>query len=135
MFNLPHSNPSPDPGFRKELRQVLADQCSLMSHTALHDYVDSIYHEYIRTVGDDPDSIHIISDRIEDHERLHARADSIRSEVLQSHGAGLEWIEVDEVCRGIRDVIVMLEDVLGEALGETLDLVNMYTRGRLMFQK
>lgn len=76
----------------------------------------------------------IITDAIEIHEDFHSRASTLRADVLQLHGLGKPWEQVDGLCRRIREVIVMLEDILCYALSDHGELVSLYGKHKLQFQ-
>lgn len=105
-----------------------------MQKSSLPVFADSIYAQFIATVAGEEGNTDILTDPIEVIEALHSRAHHIRSENLQLHGVGPAWERADKVCRFIREVIKVLEDILCYAMSDPAELIETHAKRSLMYQ-
>ncbi|KAH7917564.1 hypothetical protein BV22DRAFT_1135303 [Leucogyrophana mollusca] len=97
-------------------------------------YITCILHEFVATMNpenaDSPDEdidgdLKVFKDAIAQVEKIHEKGHRGQDRIYEMCGYCVEWKAADEICRGIRNVIAMIEDLYCLAMSGDLAEAHM----------
>ena len=108
-------------------------------------FIEKLLGEYIDSMPSDLDNefgaksstgdLTIIETALAKVEKIQAKAQKGQVSVYEMCGVCPEWRATEQVCQGVRELIVMIEDILCLALQGTSTLAEAYFLGKLAYQK
>ncbi|KIK15820.1 hypothetical protein PISMIDRAFT_114603, partial [Pisolithus microcarpus 441] len=108
-------------------------------------FVEGILEQYIDSIPNDSDDEHsaksgtgdlrIMETAIAKVEEIYSRALKGRVTLYEMCGVCPEWRATEDVCKGIRELIVLLEDVLCLAIQGTSTLAEAHFLDELAYQR
>ena len=110
-------------------------------------FVEKVLGEYINSVPDDSDdelevlanssvgNLSIIEVALATVENIHSKAQKGQVAIYEMCGVCPEWLATDQVCKGTKDLIIMLEDILCLAMQGPSTLAEAHFLGELAYQK
>jgi hypothetical protein len=109
-----------------------------MQHVKVpHKFIEGILDAYTKTMPDAPGEygdIKILEEAISGLEDFLDRASRGQDGILQLCGVNDEWRAADGVCKFMRDMMGMIEDILCHALSGDSDLAVAYMEEELLYQ-
>ena len=110
-------------------------------------FVEKVLGEYINSIPDDSDDefdvlanssmgdLSIIEVALATVKEIHGKAQKGQMAVYEMCGVCPEWLAIDQVCKGTKDLIIMLEDILCLAMQGPSMLAEAHFLGELAYQK
>ncbi|KAI6151213.1 hypothetical protein BKA82DRAFT_4353069 [Pisolithus tinctorius] len=108
-------------------------------------FVEGILGKYIDSMPDDSDDeltaksstgdLSVIEDAIATVEKIHSKALKGQVAIYEMCGVCPEWRASEQVCSGIRELTILLEDILCLAMEGTSTLAEAHFLGELAYQK
>ncbi|KIN97246.1 hypothetical protein M404DRAFT_32467 [Pisolithus tinctorius Marx 270] len=108
-------------------------------------FVEGILRKYIDSMPDNSDDeltvksltgdLSIIEDAIATVEKIHSKALKGQVAIYEMCGVCPEWRASEQVCSGIRELTILLEDILCLAMEGTSTLAEAHFLGELAYQK
>ena len=110
-------------------------------------FVEKVLDEYIKSIPDDSDdeldvltnssmgNLSIIEVALATVEKIHGKAQKGQVAVYEMCGVCPEWLATDQVCKGTKDLIIMLEDILCLARQGPSTLAEAHFLGELAYQR
>jgi hypothetical protein len=109
-----------------------------MQHVKVpYKFIEGILDAYTKTIPDAPGKngdINILEEAISGLEDFLDRASRGQDGILQLCGVNDEWCAADGVCRFMREMMAMIEDILCHALSGDSDLAVAYMEEELLYQ-
>ncbi|KAH7904783.1 hypothetical protein BJ138DRAFT_1119087 [Hygrophoropsis aurantiaca] len=106
-------------------------------------YVGSVLHKFVATMeysesAEDDDSdrdVSVITRAIDAIEDIHAKGHAGQDTIYEMCGVCEEWFAADQICRAMRNIVAMLEDIYCLALEGGVALAEAHMLGHLMYQR
>jgi hypothetical protein len=99
-----------------------------------HKYIHDVYNTYESRVLQGENNMEILEGPIPALSRFQTVVDQCAADVLQEHGVGREWDEVNDIRKSIHFVIAALEEMTCEALVDPNELLAAYRTCNFSFQ-
>jgi hypothetical protein len=97
-------------------------------------YVASIYNRSIPMLSSATVSMNVISDSLSNLNGMQRAVAKLMDGILQLDGVGEAWQTADETSKRLKQVVNFVEDIYCNALLGASVLVDMHSRGELLFQ-
>ncbi|KAH7916997.1 hypothetical protein BV22DRAFT_1135799 [Leucogyrophana mollusca] len=103
-------------------------------------FVEGVLQEFVATMdcesSDNSDGdLNILDRALASIETIHDKAHKGQDKIYEMCGLCVEWHAADVVCKGIRNVVAMLEDIYCLAMQGGAELAEAHMLGELMYQK
>ncbi|KAH7903154.1 hypothetical protein BJ138DRAFT_1120663 [Hygrophoropsis aurantiaca] len=121
---------------KDELLELVGSPRAFVS-TVLQEFIATMYDTDVDSMEDDNSDgdLSVIEGAIASVETIHEKGHKGQARIYETWGVCAEWYAADEVCKGMRFVITMLEDLLCYAMLGASDLAEAHMLGELMYQK
>ena len=108
-------------------------------------FVEKILGEYVDSMPIDPDNefetessmgdLSVIETALAKVKKIYSKAQKGQVKIYEMCGVCPEWRATEQVCRGIKELIIMIEDILCLALQGATTLAEAHFLGELAYQK